>query len=117
MPARKAFKTVDQYIATFPPEVQVILEKVRSTIRGVSPEAEERISYNIPAFVLEKRRIYFAAFKNHIGVYPPVRGDAKLLKELSAYRNEKGNLKFAYDERVPYPLIRRVAKALLCPAK
>jgi uncharacterized protein YdhG (YjbR/CyaY superfamily) len=113
MPARRSFKTVDEYIATFPPGVQDVLEKIRVTIRQTSPKAQEKISYNIPAFVSEKRRIYFAAFKNHIGIYPPVRGDAKLMKDVLQYRGEKGNLKFPFEEKMPYALIKRIAKAML----
>src|SRR4051794_33047893 len=101
----------------FPPDVRAILEKIRATIRQVSPRAEEKISYNIPAFVLEKRRIYFAAFKNHIGIYPPVRGDEKLLTELLPYRGEKGNLKFPLEKRMPYSLIKRIARSLLSAPK
>jgi uncharacterized protein YdhG (YjbR/CyaY superfamily) len=64
----------------------------------------------MPAFALDGDLIYFAAFKKHIGVYPPVRGDEKLSKELSRYRGEKGNLKFPLDEPIPYELITRVVK-------
>lgn len=104
-------KTIDQYISTFPPEVQRILEKIRSTIKEVAPEAEEVISYQMPAFRLGGILIYFAAFKNHIGIYPPVKGDEKLMKALAPYSGPKGNLKFSLAEPIPYPLIRRVVKA------
>jgi uncharacterized protein YdhG (YjbR/CyaY superfamily) len=103
--------SIDDYIQAFPPEVRSILEKIRSTIREVIPEAKERISYRMPAFSLQGDVIYFAAFKNHIGIYPPVRGDEKLKKALARYQGEKGNLKFPLDEPIPYALIRRVTEA------
>jgi uncharacterized protein YdhG (YjbR/CyaY superfamily) len=111
MTDRSAPGTIDEYIAAFSPVVQSILEKIRLTIRKAVPQAEERISYKMPAFALDGDLIYFAAFKKHIGVFPPVRGDDKLDKELSQYRGEKGNLKFPLDEPIPYDLIARVAKA------
>jgi uncharacterized protein YdhG (YjbR/CyaY superfamily) len=113
MAGRTAFNSVDEYIASFSTDLRTILRKVRSTIRTVGPRAQERISYGIPAFVQDRRRIYFAAFKKHIGVYPPVRGDEKLTRALSRYRGKKGNLQFPLDEPMPYALIKRVAKALL----
>lgn len=110
MADRSAPGTIDEYIAAFPPDVQSILEKIRLTIRKAVPQAEEKISYKMPAFTLDGDLIYFAAFKKHIGVFPPVRGDEKLNKEISRYRGEKGNLKFPLDEPIPYGLIARVVK-------
>ena len=103
-------KDIDEYIAAFSPEVQSILEKIRLTIREAVPGAEEKISYQIPAFTLSGDLIYFAAFKKHIGIYPPVTGDEQLRREISRYRGEKGNLKFPLDEPIPYDLISRIAK-------
>lgn len=103
-------KDIDEYIAAFPPEVQSVLEKIRLTIREAIPEAEEKISYQIPAFTLNGDLIYFAAFKKHIGIYPPVNGDEQLRQEIARYRGEKGNLKFPLDEPIPYGLISRIAK-------
>ena len=103
-------KDIDEYIAAFSPEVQSILEKIRLTIREAVPGAEEKISYQIPAFTLSGDLIYFAAFKKHIGIYPPVSGDEQLRQEISRYRGEKGNLKFPLDEPIPYDLISRIAK-------
>lgn len=102
--------TIDDYIATFPPDVQEILRKIRATIAKAIPQAQEKISYRIPAFALDGDVIYFAAFKKHIGVYPPVR-DAKLRKEVARYAGPKGNLQFPLAERMPYALIGRIAKA------
>jgi uncharacterized protein YdhG (YjbR/CyaY superfamily) len=110
MTGRSAPKNIDEYIAAFSPEVQSILEKIRLTIRQTAPQAEEKISYRMPAFTLDGVLIYFAAFKKHIGIYPPVQGDEKLSKETSRYRGEKGNLKFPLDEPIPYALIRSVVK-------
>ena len=87
-------KTMDEYIAMFSPEVQAILQKIRRTIRRAAPAAEEMISYQIPTFKLNGALVHFAAFKKHIGFYPPVRGDAKLTKAVSKYAGEKGNLRF-----------------------
>jgi uncharacterized protein YdhG (YjbR/CyaY superfamily) len=110
MTTRFAPKDIDEYIAAFSPEVQSILMKIRATIREAVPEAEEKISYQIPAFTLSGDLIYFAAFKKHIGIYPPVNGDEQLRQEISRYRGEKGNLKFPLDEPIPYDLISRIAK-------
>lgn len=104
--------TVQQYIAAAAPNAQPVLKKIRAIVRGIAPEAREVISYQLPAFRQGRVFFYFAAFKAHIGVYPPVKGDAALEKALQPYRNEKGNLKFPLDQRMPYALIKRVAVAL-----
>jgi uncharacterized protein YdhG (YjbR/CyaY superfamily) len=103
---------IEKYISQFSPEVQAILEEIRSIARKVMPEAREAIKYGIPTFVMHGNAFHFAAFKHHIGIYPPVRGDAKLKKDLAPYANEKGNLSFPFNEAMPYPLIRRVVKQL-----
>jgi uncharacterized protein YdhG (YjbR/CyaY superfamily) len=111
MTGRSTPKSIDEYIAGFTPEVRAILEKIRSTVRKAAPKATEKISYQMPAFVLDRDLIYFAAFKKHIGLYPPVRGDQKLRKEAAPYAGEKGNLRFPLDEPIPYALIGRIVKA------
>jgi len=103
-------KSISEYIAAFPPGVREILEKIRLTIRSAAPGAQEAISYQIPAFKLNGTLVYFAAFKKHIGFYPPVRGDARLMKAVSPYAGEKGNLRFPLEQPIPYDLIRRIAK-------
>ena len=103
--------TVDEYIAAFPPQVRAILRRIRATIRKAAPRAQERISYGMPSFTQDGTLVYYAAFKNHIGLYPPVRGDAKLRAEVSKYANAKGNLKFPLDDPIPYALIGRIVKA------
>jgi uncharacterized protein YdhG (YjbR/CyaY superfamily) len=103
--------SIDEYIASFPPNVQAILETIRMTIRNAAPEAQETISYNMPAFTMGGVVVYFAAFKKHIGFYPPVKADAKLEKAKSAYLGEKGNLRFPLDQPIPYALIESLVKA------
>jgi len=100
--------TIDDYIAAFPPKVRAILEKIRDTVSSAAPDAEEVISYRMPAFKQGGILIYFAAFKAHIGIYPPISGDVRLEKSLARYAGPKGNLKFPLDEPIPYDLIRRI---------
>ncbi len=102
--------SIDAYIAQYPPNVRSILQKIRSTIRRAAPRAEEIISYRMPAFRLHGILVYFAAFKQHIGLYPPVNGDSKLLKAIAPYAGEKGNLRFPLDQPIPYDLIERIVK-------
>jgi len=80
------------------------------TIRQAAPDAQETISYKMPAFTLDGILVYFAAFKKHIGFYPPVKGDAELRKAVSDWAGEKGNLRFPLDEPIPYGLIERIVK-------
>ena len=101
---------VDAYIAGFAPSTQAVLQKIRQTIKAAAPQAEETISYQIPSYKLSGVLVYFAAFKNHIGLYPPVAGDAKLLEQLSAYAGPKGNLKFPLNQPIPYDLITQIVK-------
>jgi uncharacterized protein YdhG (YjbR/CyaY superfamily) len=105
---RTAPATITDYIAACTPEAQVILQHICAIIREAVPEAQEKISYQMPTFALEGNLIYVAAFKNHIGMYPPVHGDAELQAALERYKGEKGNLKFPLHEPMPYDLIRRV---------
>jgi uncharacterized protein YdhG (YjbR/CyaY superfamily) len=102
--------SIDDYIAGQASAVQPILRRIRAIAREVAPDAEESISYRMPAFMQGGALFYFAAFKKHIGIYPPVRGDAGLLQALAPYRGPKGNLSFPLAEAMPYELIRRVAR-------
>lgn len=105
-------KNIDEYIAQCSPEVRPILEKIRAIVRKAAPKARERISYRMPAFALDGDFFYFAAFKQHIGLFPPVpRGDEQLIKDVSAYAGPKGNLRLPLNERIPYGLISRIVKA------
>ena len=111
MPTHRATpQSIDKYIASFSPEVQAILESIRLTIRKAAPGAQETISYNMPTFTLSGVLVHFAAFKKHIGFYPPVRGDARLEKAASTYAGEKGNLRFPLDQPIPYGLIEKLVK-------
>lgn len=106
----KTSASIDDYIAAQACAVQPILQRIRAIVREVAPHAQETISYRMPAFMLGGALLYFAAFKKHIGIYPPVRGDAALLQALARYRGERGNLSFPLAEAMPYELIRRVAR-------
>jgi uncharacterized protein YdhG (YjbR/CyaY superfamily) len=105
---KKQFKTIDEYIKTFPEEVQSILEKMRQTIREAAPEAEETISYQIPTFKLNGNLVHFAAYKNHIGFYPTPSGIEAFKKELSLYKGAKGSVQFPIDKPVPYDLVKKI---------
>ena len=108
---QKAAKNIDEYIAGFSDEVQAILKKIRMTIRKAAPEARETISYQIPSFTLKGPLVYFAAFKNHIGFYPPVTGgDEKFSNDTAVYKDPKGNLRFPLNKPVPYALISKIVK-------
>jgi uncharacterized protein YdhG (YjbR/CyaY superfamily) len=108
-PARPT--SIDEYIATSAPEVRAVLKQLRSTVkRAAPPETEELISYRMPAFALHGILVYFAAFKNHIGLFPPIRGDAKLQAAMSKYAGPKGNLKFPLDQPLPYALVAKIVK-------
>lgn len=111
MTLRPKFATIDEYLDSVPPEPRAVLAEIRRRVKTLVPAAEETISYGMPAFRLKKVFFYFAAFKKHIGIYPPV-GDPALVAELARYRGPKGNLSFPLDEPIPYELIGRVAVAL-----
>jgi uncharacterized protein YdhG (YjbR/CyaY superfamily) len=109
-PATEKPSSVDEYIASFEPEVRAILQKVRATVRAAAPGAAEVISYRMPALKQNGVLVYFAAFKSHIGFYPPIKGDTKLEQEASVYAGEKGNLRFPMDKPIPYKLIGALTK-------
>ena len=102
--------TIDAYIDGFPPSVQAILQSVRQTVRSAAPQAEETISYRIPAFKQRGVLVYFAAFNHHIGFYPPVSGDPALEAAAAPYAGEKGNLRFPLEEPMPLALIARITR-------
>ncbi len=104
--------SVDDYIAAFPAEIQAILRAVRDTVRAAAPQAEERISYRMPALFQHGVVVYFAAFKQHLGLYPPVE-DAAVRAMVARYAGPKGNLKFPYAEPIPHDLIASVVEARL----
>ena len=101
---------VDGYIATFPTDVQELLNKVRATIKKAAPKAEEVIKYGIPTYVLNGNLIHFGGFKNHIGVYPTPSGIEEFKKELSAYTGSKGAIQFPLNKPFPYSLLTKIVK-------
>jgi len=102
------FTSIDEYIATFPKEIQKILEKVRATIKIAAPKAEEKIAYQMPTFYLKGNLVHFAAYKNHIGFYPTPSGIEKFKNELSVYEGAKGSVQFPLDQPIPYDLISKI---------
>ena len=103
-------KTIDEYIAGFPADVQKILAKVRATIRKEAPDAGEAIKYRIPTFTMDGNLVHFAAFKGHIGFYPGPSGIEAFKEELSAYEGAKGSVRFPLDQPIPYGLITKIVK-------
>ncbi len=112
MSNRSAATTIDEYIAEFPPEVQILLTEMREMIREKAPDATETISYAIPTFDLEGRHlVHFAAFKHHIGFYPTGQGVAEFAEELEPYHPSKGSVRFPFSEPLPKELIQRIVEA------
>jgi len=109
---RRKYRTVREYLAALPPEPRRRLNAIRRLVHERVPGAVETISYNIPAFRLQRVFMYCAAFSAHVSIFPPVKNDAALLRRLGPYRNAKGNLRFSLDEPLPLGLIARIARAL-----
>ena len=107
---KKTPKNIDDYVGRFPKEVQRLLRAMRLTVRKATPKAKEKISYGIPAFTLDGNRVYFAAFKSHIGFYPGAAAITAFKKELSAYKGAKGSVQFPFDELLPLALVSRIVK-------
>jgi uncharacterized protein YdhG (YjbR/CyaY superfamily) len=110
--AEENSSNIDFYIAATSAVARPVLAEIRRRVKRAIPTATETIGYKMPAFRMEKIFFYFAAFKGHIGIYPPLNQDKALIKQLQPYRNEKGNLRFPLDEPMPYELIVQVAEAL-----
>ncbi len=111
MTNQSAPKTIDEYIARCPKDVQEILEKIRNTVRNAAPEAKETIKYQMPTFTLNGNLVHFAAFKKHIGFYPPISsGSEEFRKEVSKYEGPKRSLIFPLDQPIPYHLIDTIVK-------
>jgi uncharacterized protein YdhG (YjbR/CyaY superfamily) len=102
------YKSIDDYISGFPVEVQYLLQQVRLKIKELAPRAEEAISYGIPTFKLNGNLVHFAAFKNHIGLYPTPSGLEEFEKELSPYKQGKGSVQFPLDKPLPLDLIGKI---------
>ena len=107
---KAGFTSIDEYIATFPEDTQKILEEIRATIKAAAPDAKEKISYQMPTFYLNGNLIHFAAFKNHIGIYPTPSGTQAFKDEISMYQGAKGSIRLPIDEPMPLELIGRIVK-------
>jgi len=107
---KKTIRSIDEYIGQFAPEVQEILKTLREVIKTSAPEAEEKISYGMPAFALHGNLVYFAAFKNHLGFYPTPSGISAFKDELSEYKSAKGSVQFPLSRPIPYDLISQIVK-------
>jgi len=105
---KKPVTSIDEYIAQFPGEIQEKLHELRKTIRDAAPEAEETISYRIPAFRQDGILVYFAAFRDHISFFPTSSGVSAFQEELSGYTTSKGTVRFPLDKPVPLDLVRRI---------
>src|SRR5713226_930916 len=105
----KNFKTIDEYVEPFPENVQGVLKKLRETIRKAAPEAVESISYDMPTFKLDgKKLVYFSAWKSHIGFYSIPEGNVAFRKQLSPYSGPKGSLRFPLEKPIPYDLVNKI---------
>lgn len=102
--------SVDEYISTFPKNIQIILQRIRKTIRQSAPKAEETIRYRIPTLRLNGNLVHFAAFKDHIGFFPTSSPRLAFKKELSRYKGGKGTIQFPLDEPIPYDLIKKIVE-------
>jgi uncharacterized protein YdhG (YjbR/CyaY superfamily) len=107
---KTTFQSVDEYILQFPLEVQEILQKLRKVIKEAAPEAEEKISWQMPTFVLHGNLVHFAAYKNHIGFYPAPSGIDAFKQELSEYKGAKGSIQFPIKKPLPYEVISNIVK-------
>jgi uncharacterized protein YdhG (YjbR/CyaY superfamily) len=103
-------ETIDEYIASFPKEIQKLLKEMRTTIQKAAPKAEEVIKYAMPTYVLNGNLVHFAAFKNHIGFYPAPEGIEEFKKELSKYKGAKGSVQFPLDQPLPLSLVTKIVK-------
>lgn len=102
--------SIDAYIATFPEEVQEKLQQIRATIQKAAPAATEAIKYGMPTFVLNGNLIHFAAYKNHIGIYPAPVAIETFAKDFAPYKTSKGAVQLPIDQRMPLALITKVTK-------
>jgi uncharacterized protein YdhG (YjbR/CyaY superfamily) len=105
---KPGFTSIDEYIVTFPEEIQKILQEIRTTIQDAAPEAKEKIAYQMPTFTLNGNLVHFAAFKKHIGFYPTPTGTQAFQDELSIYKTAKGSAQFPLDQPMPLALIRKI---------
>lgn len=106
----QSLQSIDQYISCFPEEVQEKLRLIRETVRNAAPEAEEIISYGMPAFKMKRILVYFAAFPKHIGFYPTSSGIATFEKKLATYKHAKGSVQFPLNQPLPLDLISAIVQ-------
>lgn len=107
---KTVYTSTDDYISQFSPEIRDKLETMRSTIKASAPDAEERISYQMPTFSLHGNLVHFAAFKHHIGFYPGASGISAFQQELSVYKGAKGSVQFPLDQPLPLELVSRIVQ-------
>ncbi|MCU0486294.1 MAG: DUF1801 domain-containing protein [Anaerolineales bacterium] len=107
---KNSYNTIDEYIATFPAEVQKLLQEMRATIRAAAPEAQEKISYQMPTFYLKGNLVHFAAHQKHIGFYPAPSGIEAFQAELAVYKGAKGSVQFPINQPLPLDLVRRIVE-------
>lgn len=110
MNSKNTPQSVDEYVASCPKDVQPILEQLRATVREAAPQAEETISYRMPAYKQNGILVYFAAFKDHIGFFPTADGVEAFKNKLSAYKTSKGTLKFPLDRPMPLELVKEIVR-------
>jgi uncharacterized protein YdhG (YjbR/CyaY superfamily) len=104
----KKFQTVDEYLSGLPKNVRAILEGLRKTIRQAAPQAEEVISYNMPAFKSNGMLVWYAAFKEHVGFYPKASAIKAFKAELQGYKTSKGAIQFPIDKSIPTSLVKKI---------
>jgi uncharacterized protein YdhG (YjbR/CyaY superfamily) len=107
---KKSADTIDKYIAQFPGEIQEKLQQLRQTIREAAPQAEEAISFRMPAFRLNGTLVYFAAFRDHISFFPTSSAITAFRSEISRYKTSKGTVQFPLDEPIPLDLVRKMVR-------
>ena len=104
------FKTIDEYICSFPKDVKDVLEELRRVIKESAPMAEETISWGMPTFKLNGNLVHFAAYKNHVGFYPAPSAIVAFKKDLSPFKTSKGAVQFRFEEQIPFDLVRKIVK-------
>lgn len=110
MTKKVSFESIDEYIATFPKDIQKLLKELRATIKAAAPAAREKISYQIPTFDLHGNLVHFAAFAKHIGFYPGANGIKVFEKDLKNYKFAKGSVQFPLDQPLPLKLVTKIVK-------
>lgn len=106
----KAYKNIDEYISNYNPEVQKLLQKIRTSIQKAAPDATEAISYGIPTYKLNGNLVHFGAFKKHIGFFPGAEAIEIFEKELTEYVTSKGTIQFPLNQPIPVELVTKITK-------